>query len=211
MQDWEVDLSPCNFATTHFLAGRNSLISLKRRDWWPFAAFILHVYLLVALRTMQCSTFSHPPNWLLESRLWMVSKSSCRIVIFGMFCLSILALPRRITIVPQRCAVSISSRWSLVGRLFRENRIDPWPRCFWKVLRYILLGNSMTIRFGNLANFIVGNFVVIWEAPNLGDLQNVPKISGWSAIRVDLVAPSTGWMLYYLCFTPSTAIGRPLR
>ena len=26
-----------------------------------------------------------------------------------------------------------------------------------------------------------------------------------------LVAPLTGWMLYYLCFTPSTAIGPPLR
>ena len=26
-----------------------------------------------------------------------------------------------------------------------------------------------------------------------------------------LVAPSTGWMLYYLCFSPSTAIGPPLR
>ena len=25
--------------------------------------------------------------------------------------------------------------------------------------------------------------------------------------RVSLVTPSTGWMLYYLCFTPSTAIG----
>ena len=28
------------------------------------------------------------------------------------------------------------------------------------------LGNSMTIKFGNFANFIVRNFVVIWEAPN---------------------------------------------
>ena len=28
---------------------------------------------------------------------------------------------------------------------------------------------------------------------------------------LSLVAPSTGWMLYYLCFTPSTAIGPPLR
>ena len=27
------------------------------------------------------------------------------------------------------------------------------------------LGNSMTIKFGNFANFIVRNFVVIWEAP----------------------------------------------
>ena len=28
-------------------------------------------------------------------------------------------------------------------------------------------------------------------------------------IRQILVAPSTGWMLYYLCFSPSTAIGPP--
>ena len=25
----------------------------------------------------------------------------------------------------------------------------------------------MTIKFGNFANFVVRNFVVIWEAPNL--------------------------------------------
>ena len=30
------------------------------------------------------------------------------------------------------------------------------------------LGNSMTIKFGNFANFIVRNFVVIWEAPKKG-------------------------------------------
>ena len=33
-------------------------------------------------------------------------------------------------------------------------------------------GNSMTIEFGNFTNFIVRNFVVIWEAPNKEDLQN---------------------------------------
>ena len=34
------------------------------------------------------------------------------------------------------------------------------------------LGNSMTIKFGTFANFIVRNFVVIWEAPNLATLIN---------------------------------------
>ena len=29
----------------------------------------------------------------------------------------------------------------------------------------VFLGNSMTIKFGKFANFIVRNFVVIWEAP----------------------------------------------
>ena len=31
------------------------------------------------------------------------------------------------------------------------------------------LGNSMTIKFGDFANFIVRNFVVIWEAPSVLD------------------------------------------
>ena len=30
------------------------------------------------------------------------------------------------------------------------------------------LGNSMTIKFGHFANFIVRTFVVVWEAPKLG-------------------------------------------
>ena len=33
------------------------------------------------------------------------------------------------------------------------------------------LGNSMTIKFGHFANFIVGNFVVILEAPKRRALQ----------------------------------------
>ena len=33
------------------------------------------------------------------------------------------------------------------------------------------LGNSMTIKFGNFANFIVRNFVVIWEAPSHSNHQ----------------------------------------
>ena len=33
----------------------------------------------------------------------------------------------------------------------------------------------------------------------------------YPALQISLVAPSTGWMLYYLCFSPSTAIGPPLR
>ena len=32
MQDWDVDLSPCNFATTHFPAERSSFIILQLRD-----------------------------------------------------------------------------------------------------------------------------------------------------------------------------------
>ena len=32
MSDWDADLSPCNFATTHFPAERSSLISLQLRD-----------------------------------------------------------------------------------------------------------------------------------------------------------------------------------
>ena len=35
------------------------------------------------------------------------------------------------------------------------------------------LGNSMTIKFGKFANFIVRNFVVIWEAPIKTRLTNV--------------------------------------
>ena len=31
----------------------------------------------------------------------------------------------------------------------------------------LFLGNSMTIEFGNFANFTVRNFVVIWEPPNI--------------------------------------------
>ena len=45
------------------------------------------------------------------------------------------------------------------------------------------LGNSMTIKFGDSANFIVRNFVVIWEAATAKGLrereQNLPpKPSG---------------------------------
>ena len=32
MDDWEVALSPCSFATTHFPAERSSFISLEFRD-----------------------------------------------------------------------------------------------------------------------------------------------------------------------------------
>ena len=37
------------------------------------------------------------------------------------------------------------------------------------------LGDSMTIKFGNSANFVVRNFVVIWEPPNL---QESPSLRG---------------------------------
>ena len=33
----------------------------------------------------------------------------------------------------------------------------------------------MTIKFGNFANFIVRDFVVIWEAPNFGGQKRGPK------------------------------------
>ena len=46
--------------------------------------------------------------------------------------------------------------WRGLGR-GNFTKIVP-KRCFF-------LGNSMTIKFGNFANFIVRNFVVIWEAP----------------------------------------------
>ena len=36
--------------------------------------------------------------------------------------------------------------------------------------------NAMTINFGNFANFIVRNFVVIWEAPK--------KKSPWWTLRI---------------------------
>ena len=36
------------------------------------------------------------------------------------------------------------------------------------------------------------------------NISGVPRVTS-------RVAPSTGWMLYYLCFSPSTAIGPPLR
>ena len=32
MEDWGADLSPCDFATTHFPAERSSFITLKLRD-----------------------------------------------------------------------------------------------------------------------------------------------------------------------------------
>ena len=38
------------------------------------------------------------------------------------------------------------------------------------------LGNSMTIKLGNFTNFIVRNFVVIWEAPRRG--QGIVKMGG---------------------------------
>ena len=49
---------------------------------------------------------------------------------------------------------------------------------------------------------LVPNFLEFQKARFL-----VPTHPGLSA----LVAPSTGWMLYYLCFSPSTAIGLPVR
>ena len=41
----------------------------------------------------------------------------------------------------------------------------------------VFLGNSMTIKFGNFANFIVKNVFVIWEAPTFGNhpFANPPK------------------------------------
>ena len=32
MEDWDADLSPCNFVTTHFPAERSSFITLYLRD-----------------------------------------------------------------------------------------------------------------------------------------------------------------------------------
>ena len=45
--------------------------------------------------------------------------------------------------------------------------------------RCFFLGNSMTIKLRNLANFIVRNFVVIWEAPTVENwsLENSPGAS----------------------------------
>ena len=40
----------------------------------------------------------------------------------------------------------------------------------------VFLGNSMTMKFGNLANSIVGNFVVIWEAPTFRSLLNQDSV-----------------------------------
>ena len=38
------------------------------------------------------------------------------------------------------------------------------------------LGNFMTIKFGNFANFIIRNFVVIWEAPIRNSFRRVSKM-----------------------------------
>ena len=49
------------------------------------------------------------------------------------------------------------------------------------------------------------------HTPNDGALTSLEKESGLKISRwVTLVAPSTGWMLYYRCFTLSTALGPPL-
>ena len=62
------------------------------------------------------------------------------------------------------------------------------------------------------------NSVRIHVAPVFAPARIQENIPGelfmyWFRARafLNLVAPSTGWMLYYLCFSPSTAIGPPLR
>ena len=51
------------------------------------------------------------------------------------------------------------------------------------------LGNSMTIKFGIFANFIVRNFVVIWEAPILG-LTKVMFVSSISDTTTPSLPPT---------------------
>ena len=55
-----------------------------------------------------------------------------------------------------------------------------------------------------LANYFLTGY-------NYNYIRNSRAKSFFACASVSLVAPSTGWMLYYLCFTPSTAIGPPLR
>ena len=46
------------------------------------------------------------------------------------------------------------------------------------------LGNSMTIKFGNFTNFIVRNFVVIWEAPNVRRLLKLSAYKMGASMRL---------------------------
>ena len=56
------------------------------------------------------------------------------------------------------------------------------------------LENSMTIKFGNLANFIVRNFVVFWEAPTKGVFE---KASAIARMRQKCVRNASKWVLFY--------------
>ena len=50
-----------------------------------------------------------------------------------------------------------------------------------------------------------------WSSKGLSTVVSKRWFEFGPETKFPLVAPSTGWMLYYLCFTHSTAIGPPLR
>ena len=108
----------------------------------------------------------------------------------GRFC-SLPILPRKTSISehsPYRFAIAVANLLpvlNLLSVLFlvREGPLGKGP-----VIRKLLLSDS------NGGSF----FTYSWSL----------FAYSWASF---LVAPSTGWMLYYLCFSPSTAIGPPLR
>ena len=72
---------------------------------------------------------------------------------------------------------------------------------------------------------VYGSLFCWLKVENLWSVRSwkIPQLRAWNLANpsttvpyptfclLTLVAPSTGWMLYYLCFTPSTALGPPLR
>ena len=64
MEDWDADLSPCNFVTTHFPAERSSFITLSHCNFATthLTACILDFYLPSTSRPMKRRTLSQRPN-----------------------------------------------------------------------------------------------------------------------------------------------------
>ena len=72
MEDWHADLSPCNFATTHFPAERSSLISLQLR-YHPFDSLHSEVLSPLNLATHEMEDPSATPHWRMFRILYIVS------------------------------------------------------------------------------------------------------------------------------------------
>ena len=97
--------------------------------------------------------------------------------------------------------------WQILNQISWENTKEHLPP---KIHRVFHTGGG-GVKIPNFTSpRCSGTAFAQWFALPLRKPKKSPDFH-WLSFPCGLGGPSTGWMLYYLCFIPSTAIGPPLR